>query len=104
MKKRTKRQKEMEKWLGIREKEGISFCELSARSGFPVGTLSSLSRKLRLEGDSKPSFCELKMLEAPKVAPSSVTVRFPAGHELVLDGQMDPESLERLARVLLSAC
>jgi len=104
MKKRTKRQKEMEKWLGIREKEGISFRELSARSGFPIGTLSSLSRKIRLEQDPQVGFCELKVAEAPKVALSSVTVRFPAGHELVVDGQIDPESLKRLTRALLSAC
>jgi len=104
MKKRTKRQKEMEKWLGIREREGISFRELSVRSGIPIGTLSSLSRKIRLEGNSNPGFRELKVVEAPKFAASSVTVRFPAGHELVVDGQIDPESLERLTRALLSAC
>jgi hypothetical protein len=104
MKKRTRRQKEMEKWLGIREKEGISFRELSSRSGFPIGTLSSLSRKIRLEQNPELGFCELKVVEAPKVAPSSVTVRFPSGHELIVDGEIDPASLERLTRALLSAC
>jgi len=104
MKKRTKRQKEMEKWLGIREKEGISFRELSARSGIPMGTLASMSRKIRLEKNPQVGFCELKVVEATKAAPSPVTVRFPAGHELVVDGQIDPESLKDLCRALLSAC
>ncbi len=105
MSKRTKRQKEMEKWLSVRDQEGISFRELSARSGFPIGTLASLSQKLRRERKPKQGFFELTTVEAqPAAGPSSVTVRFQAGHELVLDGQLDPESLERLTRLLLSSC
>ena len=85
--------------LLLLHERGRSFRELAARSGFPIGTLASLSQKLRREKDPNPGFCELTTVEAPSAAgPSSVTVRFRAGHGLVLDGELDPESLERLAR------
>ena len=52
---------EVERWLRVREREGMSFAELARRSGIPVGTLANWAHRLRRLAASEqgPGFVEV---------------------------------------------
>src|SRR5688572_4452411 len=45
------RRREMERWLALREREGLTFRELASRSGISAGTLGHWAWKLRRARD-----------------------------------------------------
>ncbi|MEW6072189.1 MAG: hypothetical protein AB1726_06265 [Planctomycetota bacterium] len=46
------RGEQMRRWLGLRERRGLTYRELSARTGVAAGTLAYWAWKLRHEGET----------------------------------------------------
>ena len=109
------RREEMRSLLVRREREGLTFRELSAQSGVPFGTLASWAWKLRQEffaaipvkrrrSHRAPGFVELVAApedEAVRAEPiGEVEVVLASGRHLVVREGFDEECLLRLVRAL----
>jgi transcriptional regulator with XRE-family HTH domain len=93
------RRKQMGRWLALRERRGLTFAELSARTGVPVPTLSWWSGKLRREAASRPTFVELVPRDAPKPA-GRIEIVLRNERRLIVGADLDPEALAQLASAL----
>ncbi len=63
MTKSQHRRAEMVRNLALRETEGLTFDELARRTGIPVGTLSTWSRRLRLEDERRDNLSFVEIVE-----------------------------------------
>lgn len=92
----------MRRWLALRERRGLTFAELSLRTGVPVTTLASWSGRLRREAaaaaDSQPAFVEL----VPRGADASGRIEVVLRNErrLLVGADIEPELLARMAAAL----
>ena len=92
------RRKEMARLLAQRERQGLTYRELSERSGIPAHTLSWWAWKLRQDPVPRPSFVELELEEATPTP--AIEVETPGGHVLRLREDFDPALLRRVLEVL----
>jgi transposase-like protein len=94
-----------ERVLAERDREGLSFPELSARSGVPASTLQRWGRKLSSEGrieEAAPPFVEV--VPAAEEPPSGrIEVLLRSGHVLYLDPGPPCAGLSELV-TLLESC
>ena len=101
----------MRVWLARREQRGLTFRELSAEVGVPVGTLASWAWKLRRESTPGPSghaaaderFVELVVTPSqatPAPAGSRLEVVLARERRIVVSGPFDAEQLARVVQVL----
>jgi len=88
----------MARLLAQREREGLTYRELSERSGVPAHTLSWWAWKLRQDAASRPPFVELEEL-SPTATIELETAR---GHVLSLREGFDPALLRRVLEALAS--
>jgi len=107
----------MRRWLALRERQGLTYGELSAKTGVSRGTLGYWAWKLRQEDREaavgrEPSFVELVAREGPgepnparglvqvESAGSRIEIVLAGGRRVVVSGEVDEASLERVLRVL----
>ena len=89
----------IERYLTLRDREGLTYAALAARTGVPIGTLSYWSTKLRRESVQirSPGFIELTPCD-PEPSPqpqttvhpspdSSVRIHHPSGALIELRGR-----------------
>jgi transposase-like protein len=90
-------------WLALREREGLTYPQLSARSGINASTLAHWAWRLRREGErrSDEAFVELVPHEPrDKPSPSQAVVVLRGERRLVVDAAIDSASLTRLVQAL----
>ena len=90
----------MSRLLKERERGGLTYRELSERSGVPAHTLSWWSWKLRREAEDSPAFVEVEV--ADMGTSSAFEVEAPSGHVLRIPSDFDSTALRRLLQVLSS--
>jgi hypothetical protein len=104
------RREQMRRWLALREKRGLTFGELSRRTGVPRGTLGYWAWKLRQEdargsGARGGGFVELIAQESgpgapPESAGAQIEIVLERGRRVVVGGDFVEAALERVLRVL----
>jgi hypothetical protein len=106
------RRAEIQRWLEWRDRQGLTFKELSAESGVPVGTLAFWAWKLRQErGDgrrkrsasSEPTradFVELVPTGPTLASTGSLEILLAQGRRIVVTGVVDEDQLVRVVRAL----
>jgi len=106
------RRAEIQRWLERRDRQGLTFRELSAESGVPVGTLAFWAWKLRQErgdGRRKPSsgseptraaFVELLPTGPTLDSTGSLEILLAQGRRIVVTGVVDEDQLVRVVRAL----
>lgn len=99
------RRREVERWLAVREREGLTFRELSKRSGISAGTLGHWAWKLRRERGRAPrgerGFVELVADEARAVGAdvrtnSRVEIVLQGERRVIVDVGVDADALARI--------
>lgn len=105
MKQQSDRRGEIASWLARREREGLSFRQLSKISGIPLGTISGWSRKLCKEGGGGADFQEVRVVDGPgdratRGRESVVRVIRPDGCVVEVEGPPADEIGVRLAEVV----
>lgn len=92
------RREQMRRWLALRERRGLTFAELSRRTGVPVPTLSSWSGKLRREAEECAAFVEL----VPRAEPAGGRIEIVLRNDrrLIVGADVDAETLTRVAAAL----
>ena len=101
------RREEMRRLLARRQREGLTFAELSRQTRIPVGTLAWWSSRLRSEpaGD-RAGFVELKAEVDPQVPPRDdrIEVVLVRGRRLIVPRGFDAGEVLRLVRALEARC
>jgi len=96
----------MKRLLARRERHGWSWSELSRRSGLPVWKLQwwrrrlALKRSTRRRSRSKRAFLPVKVVEAPPGPGPFLEILTPSGYRIVVPGEVSPEQLSRVVKVL----
>jgi hypothetical protein len=94
------RRAEVERWLALRDREHLTYLELSQRSGIPANTLTHWAWRLRRERSAQhaaPAFVELVPTAAPAHDPTSrVEIILRADRRVVVDASIDADALARL--------
>lgn len=93
------REREMRRLLSEREREGLTYRELSERCGVPAGTLASWAFKLRRMAEPAIEFVELKAAEQP-VSRGRVEIVTRTDRRLLVDIDADPNHVARLVAAL----
>jgi predicted transcriptional regulator len=102
MKKRHRRE-DMERLLSERRAEGLTFRELSERSGIPIPTLSYWAVKLRREQASdEPRLVPVEVIEDGGSAPLAIEVS--SGLRVLVGRDFDTDHLSRVLSVLTARC
>lgn len=91
--------------LSKREREGLTYRELSARVGVPANTLCHWAWRLRGEAQSeagaKPAFVELTVASRPESATGQrVEIVLRSKRRVIVDAAMDSSTLARLVAAL----
>lgn len=99
---------EMERWLRKRDREGLTYGELSVESGIPVPTLSWWSQKLRKEprGEGEPPSCELVPVEIVEEAVDggAIEIRVGDGLRVLVPASASESHLARVLRAASATC
>ena len=94
---------EIESYLALREREGLSFAELSRRTGVRATTLTWWSWRLRKEGRSQ--FVEAEMERGVASSSSAgIEIETRSGLRVVLAREFDEDTLRRLLAVVSQQC
>ena len=99
------RRREVQRWLALREREGLTFRELARRSGICAGTLGHWAWRLRREERDgrghRGGFVELVPDAAAEAAPSSrVEIVLRSERRVIVDAGIDAAVLGRLLAVV----
>lgn len=105
------RGEQMRAWLAERERRGLTFRELSAETGVPVGTLANWSWRLRhgVEVNGRKSRSarneqgRARFVEVVDAAPrtsSRIEIALAGDRRVIVDGEFDEERLARVVRAL----
>lgn len=96
----------MRRLLARREREGLTFAELSQQSGVPLGTLASWSSRLRSEGSAElGGFVELtppEELPQGAIDSARLEVVLGRGRRVLVPSGFEEDELLRLIRALES--
>lgn len=96
---------EVQRWLRVREREGVSFAEIARRSGIPVGTLASWAHRLRQPApEQAQGFVEVVTSGAPGGRPfhdaDVITLRARSGARIELRGRFAEQVAARVLEQL----
>lgn len=98
------RRAEIRGWLALRDREGLTYRELSRRSGVPVNTLAHWAWKLRREkgrATSERGFVEVVPREDGIVGRGArIEIELLCGRRLAVDAGIDPSRLARVVAAL----
>ena len=102
-------QAEIDHWLGEQDRLGLSYRQVSERSGIPIPTLAGWRRRARLTREAAPDFVELRANEAGELhRPAGletpvIQVVLSNGRRIEVEGGFDDAQLvARLAKLLES--
>jgi hypothetical protein len=94
-------------WLARRDRDGLTFRELSEATGEPIGTLASWAWKLRQEvsgskprGRRIPGFVELVAEPDRSVTRGGIEIVLAGGRRVVVAADVDEDRLVRVVRAL----
>ena len=94
------RRREVQRWLALRDREGLTYRNLSARSGIPANTLAHWAWRLRREERStRESAPFVELVSAPlheAGAPGRVEIVLRSERRVVVDAAIEPAVLTRL--------
>jgi hypothetical protein len=94
------RRREVQRWLSLRDREGLTYRDLSARSGIPANTLAHWAWRLRREGRStreSTPFVELVPgLRHEDSAAGRVEIVLRGERRVLVDAAIEPAALTRL--------
>lgn len=91
---------EIRELLSRRDREGLTYRELSEESGIPIGTLSYWRARLRRR-ESEPLFEELRIVdEELEATRTGIEVIGPRGHRVRFDEDASPELITRILAAL----
>lgn len=94
------RRREVQRWLALRDREGLTYRDLSARSGLPANTLAHWAWRLRREERStreSAPFVELVPAQRHEdSAAGRVEILLRGERRVVVDAAIDPAVLARL--------
>ena len=98
------RRAEIEELFALRKRDGLTWRQLSARSGIPVGTLTVWQQKLRKETAAR--FVEVETAPAPTASsPSSgFTIETASGVRVLVPADFDAAALRRLLTTVGIPC
>lgn len=92
------------RWLALREREGLTYSQLAARSGVNASTLAHWAWRLRREQEALKGdgFVELIPADAPVSAAlcSQIVVELRGERRLVVDAAIESAELTRLVQAL----
>ena len=97
----------MTRWLARREREGLSWAQLSWRSGHPIWRLRYWQR--RLEGRDRRTrgrrggFVAVEVTERPRGS-GTIAITTPTGYRLEVASDVDGEQLRRVIEALEGPC
>ena len=98
------RREQMRRWLALRDERGLTFRELSERTGVPVGTLACWSWKLRQRGGrdrrERLDFVELVAEPAPGDPGGQLEIVLAGNRRVLVSCGFDERTLERVVRAL----
>ena len=98
------RRQTVRRWLELRDREGLTYAQLSSRCGIPVNTLTHWAWRLRKEDAAPvdhPEFVEL--VSKPRAAASSsphLVVELRNDLRVHVDTSVDLDALVRVVRAL----
>jgi transcriptional regulator with XRE-family HTH domain len=101
---------EVERWLRVREREGVSFAELARRSGIPFGTLANWSRRLRLSATTEAGQGFVQVVATDEASRARdgeqdvITLRLSSGARIELRGRFAEHLAAQLKEQLGSWC
>ncbi|MBL8861277.1 MAG: hypothetical protein JNK02_04615 [Planctomycetes bacterium] len=94
------RRTEVERWLALRDREHLTYLELSQRSGIPANTLTHWAWRLRRERlvqPAAPAFVELvQTASPPNESGSRVEIILRGERRVVVDASIDADALVRV--------
>lgn len=95
------RRQQMQRWLAIRERDGLTYRELSQRVGVSANALAQWAWRLRHDAAKRSStvaeFVELVPSAAPQDPPSSrVEIVTRSDRRVIVDAQIDVAVLTRI--------
>ena len=94
------RRREVRKWLGLRDREGLTYAELSRRSGIPANTLAGWAWRLRRERlTQRQAAAFVELVPAPSgddEAGSRIEIVLRCERRLIVDASIAPEALARV--------
>lgn len=97
----------MARWLARREREGLSWAQLSWRSGHPVWRLRYWQRRLERSGGGTGSrargFVAVQVTER-SARVGTIVIATPSGYRLEVAGDVDAEQLRRVVEALGRRC
>jgi len=94
------RRAEVERWLALRDRESLTYLELSQRCGIRANTLAHWAWRLRQERSTQPegpSFVELVTASAPaNESNSRVEIILRGDRRVIVDAWIDTDALARV--------
>ena len=99
--------REMARWLKQREREGLSWAQLSAWSGHPVWKLRYWQRRLERGGRSKrhaKAFVAVEVTQPAGIPGAPIEITTPSGHRVQVPRDFDAEHLRRVVEALERRC
>ena len=97
------RRVEMAALFALRQRERLTWRQLSSRSGIPVATLTSWQQKIHKEARPRPAFVEVAAAPAAPRPAAAFTLELGDGLRVQVPAAFDADSLLRLLGVL-GAC
>lgn len=98
------RRTEVERWLALRDREGLTYRELSQRSSIPANTLTDWAWRLRRERSpqsERPPLVELVATAAlANASTSRVEIVFRSERRVIVDASIDGDALARVVATL----
>ena len=97
----------MEALLARRERQGLTWAELSRRAGLPVWKLRWWQRRLSPKpGTRRPtgSFVAVQVIEPSRADPAPLEIVTPSGFRLRVPADFDADHLRRIVRALETEC
>ena len=95
------RRAEVEHWLALRDRENLTYLELSRRSGIRANTLAHWAWRLRRERSPRsdaPPFVELvpKAESSREMAASRIEIVLRSDRRVIVDASVDADALARV--------
>lgn len=98
------RRKQVEQWLALRDRQGLTYRELSQCCGLQPSTLAHWAWRLKREPrarDGCPEFVEVVPSESPSLGSADgsatrVEIEICPGRRVIVDARIAPEHLDRI--------